>query len=482
MLLSPKQREYVLKSAGHRWGFKGGATRSGKTYLDFRWIIPIRIRERIGKDGLAVILGVTKSTIERNVLEPMRNLYGDMLVGTISSDNTAWIFGEKCYCLGAEKVSQVSKIRGASIKYCYGDEVADWSEEVFALLKSRLDKEYSCFDGTFNPQYPDHWLKKFLDSNADIFSQTYTIDDNPFLPESFKENLKKEYEGTVYYERYILGRWVIAEGLVYPMFDRERNVTSERGGPGRYWISSDYGTQNPTVFALWREYGGKAVMEKEYYHSGRESGRQKTDEEYYQDLETFADGYRIERVVLDPSAASFAECIRRHGKFSVWKANNAVLDGIRFTGACIKSGIIKFHESCENAFREFGLYSWDKDAGEDCVIKENDHCLTGDTLIDTVSGQKRIADLVGKTGKLFCTDGNKAVISEFSDVRMTQREATVYELMLNDGRTVKATAEHPILTKRGWVKLKDLRTDDEVACIGGENEGNVQRGWTNRLF
>lgn len=373
MLLSPKQREYVLKSAGHRWGFKGGATRSGKTYLDFRWIIPIRIRERIGKDGLAVILGVTKSTIERNVLEPMRNLYGDMLVGTISSDNTAWIFGEKCYCLGAEKVSQVSKIRGASIKYCYGDEVADWSEEVFALLKSRLDKEYSCFDGTFNPQYPDHWLKKFLDSDADIFSQTYTIDDNPFLPEVFKENLKKEYEGTVYYDRYILGRWVRAEGLVYPMFDRDRNVTSERGGPGRYWISSDYGTQNPTVFALWREYGGKAVMEKEYYHSGRESGRQKTDEEYYQDLEAFADGYRIERVVLDPSAASFAECIRRHGKFSVWKANNAVLDGIRFTGACIKSGIIKFHESCKNAFREFGLYSWDKDAGEDRVMKENDH-------------------------------------------------------------------------------------------------------------
>lgn len=375
MLLSPKQREYVLKSAGHRWGFKGGATRSGKTYLDFRWIIPIRIRERIGKDGLAVILGVTKSTIERNVLEPMRNLYGDMLVGTISSDNTAWIFGEKCYCLGAEKVSQVSKIRGASIKYCYGDEVADWSEEVFALLKSRLDKEYSCFDGTYNPQYPNHWLKRFLDSDADIFSQTYTIDDNPFLPEVFKENLKKEYEGTVYYDRYILGLWRIAEGLVYPMFDRERNVTSERGGTGRYWISSDYGTQNPTVFALWREYGGKAVMEKEYYHSGRESGRQKTDEEYYQDLEAFADGYRIERVVLDPSAASFAECIRRHGKFSVWKANNAVLDGIRFTGACIKSGIIKFHESCENAFREFGLYSWEKDAGEDCVIKENDHCM-----------------------------------------------------------------------------------------------------------
>lgn len=217
MLLSPKQIEFV-REAHHRWNFKGGATRSGKTYLDFRWIIPIRIRERAGKDGLTVILGVTKSTIERNVLEPMRNIYGSELVSMISSDNTAWLFGEKCYCLGAEKITQVSKIRGASIKYCYGDEVADWSAEVFALLKSRLDKGYSCFDGTFNPQNPSHWLKKFIDSDADIFSQTYTIDDNPFLPDTFKSNLKREYAGTVYYNRYILGMWSAAEGAVYPRF------------------------------------------------------------------------------------------------------------------------------------------------------------------------------------------------------------------------------------------------------------------------
>lgn len=374
MLLSQKQTEFV-RYGNRRWNFKGGATRSGKTYLDFKWIIPIRIRDRIGKDGLAVILGVTKSTIERNVLEPMRNLYGDELVGTISSDNTAWIFGEKCYCLGAEKVSQVSKIRGASIKYCYGDEVADWSEEVFALLKSRLDKEYSCFDGTYNPQYPNHWLKKFLESDADIFSQTYTIDDNPFLPPAFVENLKKEYAGTVFYDRYILGRWTLAEGLVYPMFSKEAHVTSETGGAGKYFISCDYGTQNPTVFCLWRMDKGRAVMEKEYYHSGRATNRQKTDEEYYQDLERFADGYEIERIVIDPSAASFSECIRRHGKFAVWKANNDVLDGIRLTAACIKSGRIKFHESCTHAFDEFGLYSWDKDAAEDKVIKENDHVL-----------------------------------------------------------------------------------------------------------
>ena len=375
MLLSQKQREFVLE-ANHRWNFKGGATRSGKTYLDFRWIIPIRIRERIGTDGLTVILGVTKSTIERNVLEPMRNLYGDTLVGIISSDNTVWLFGEKCYCLGAEKVSQVSKIRGASIKYCYGDEVADWSEDVFELLKSRLDKEYSCFDGTFNPQYPSHWLKQFLDSNADIFSQTYTIDDNPFLPEVFVENLKKEYAGTVFYDRYILGKWTLAEGLVYPMFSMDKHVTHENpGGSGVYYISIDYGTKNPTAMGLWRVYKGEAVMEKEYYYDGRARRRQKTDEEYYQDLEQFSKEYDIERVIVDPSAASFKECIFRHGKFPVWDANNSVIDGIRLTGSLLQTGRLKFHESCTNTFREFEIYMWDDKAAEDKPLKENDHAM-----------------------------------------------------------------------------------------------------------
>lgn len=375
MLLSPKQHEFVL-NANRRWNFKGGATRSGKTYLDFRWMIPIRIRDRVGKDGLTVILGVTKSTIERNVLEPMRNLYGDTLVGSISSDNTAWLFGEKCYCLGAEKVSQVSKIRGASIKYCYGDEVADWSEEVFELLKSRLDKKYSCFDGTFNPQYPGHWLKQFLDSDADIFSQTYTIDDNPFLPKKFVDNLKREYAGTVFYDRYILGEWALAEGLVYPMFSMDKHVIrGNPDGPGLYYIAIDYGTMNPTAMGLWRVYRGEAVMLKEYYYDGRAKKKQKTDEEYYQDLENFADGKKIERVIVDPSAASFKECIHRHGKFAVWDADNSVLDGIRLTATLLQTGRIKFHESCENTFQEFQSYMWDGDAGEDKVIKESDHSM-----------------------------------------------------------------------------------------------------------
>lgn len=378
MLLSEKQIEFC-RYANHRWNFKGGATRSGKTYLDFKWIIPQRIRERVDKDGLAVILGVTKSTIERNVLEPMRNIYGGALVGTISSDNTVKLFGEKCYALGAEKVSQVSKIRGASIKYCYGDEVADWSTDVFELLKSRLDKEYSCFDGTFNPQYPGHWLKEFLDSDADIFSQTYTIDDNPFLPKEFVENLKKEYAGTVFYDRYILGLWAAADGLVYPMFNVNTHVLDEIPWQalqyGKWYISMDYGTVNPTAAGLWCLYRGTAYMVQEYYYDSRKTQNRRTDEEHYASIEALAGNHKIERIIIDPSAASFKETIRRHGKFAVWDGDNSVIDGIRLTGTLLQAEKIKVCRCCEKTISEFQSYRWDTEAIEDAVIKEFDHSM-----------------------------------------------------------------------------------------------------------
>lgn len=376
MLLSPKQIEFV-NNATRRWNFKGGATRSGKTYLDFKWIIPLRIRERIGLDGLTVILGVTKSTIERNVLEPMRNIYGDELVGTISSDNTAMLFGEKCYCLGAEKISQVSKIRGASIKYCYGDEVADWSEEVFTLLKSRLDKEYSCFDGTFNPQHPEHWLKVFLDSDADIFSQTYSLDDNPFVPESFKENLKKEYQGTVWFDRYILGLWCRAEGLIYPFFDPKKCCGGDVRGD-EYYISVDYGTYNPFSAGLWSvDYEKQtATRIKEFYYDGRKKRRQLTDREYYKHLEELAGDYPIECIVVDPSAASFIAEIRDNGVFDVRQANNSVLDGIRFTGKLLNNGNLRIATCCKNSIKEFQSYTWDEKSIEgDKPLKQNDHAM-----------------------------------------------------------------------------------------------------------
>ncbi len=218
MQLSPKQKEF-WNAPFHRWNVKAGATRSGKTYLDL-FIIPRRIRERAGLPGLVVLMGNTKGTLQRNVIDPLIELYGSDLVTPIRSDNTAMMFGEKVYCLGADNKKHVDRLRGASIKYCYGDEVVTWEQEVFEMLKSRLDKEYSCFDGTCNPKDPEHWFKKFLDSDADIFQQTYSIDDNPFLAPSVRAAMKNEHKG-VFYDRHILGLWTVAEGLIFPYFAKE---------------------------------------------------------------------------------------------------------------------------------------------------------------------------------------------------------------------------------------------------------------------
>ena len=375
MALSQKQIEYI-NNANKRWNIKTGATRSGKTFLDFSYVIPKRIRARIGKDGLVVILGVTKSTIERNVLEPMRNMYGSHLVGEINSQNKCYLFGEWVYCLGAEKVSQVSKIRGASIKYCYGDEVADWSEEVFNILKSRLDKEYSCFDGSLNPQSPSHWLKQFIDSDADIYCQKYTIFDNPFLSKEFVANLCKEYEGTVYYKRYILGEWAIAEGLVYGMFN-DSNIYDEEVRPHNdclYWLSIDYGTMNPFAIGLMEMNNiGRVRQVKEYHYSGRETGTTIDNEAYYKQIVNIADGFLIQGIVIDPSAAAMKATIKKYGQFSIIDGNNDVNNGIQEVAKYINLGMLQIHKNCTETKKEFETYAWDDEAVEDTVIKESDH-------------------------------------------------------------------------------------------------------------
>lgn len=214
--LSEKQKQFI-REAKEVWNFKIGAVRSGKSYEDVAYEIINGINERRGLAGLNVIMGVSKTTIERNVLQPMREIYTSALVSVINSQNICYIAGEPVYCIGAEKASQVAKIQGSSIKYCYGDEVAKWHRDVFEMLESRLDKPYSRFSGSANPEAPTHWLKAFID-REDIpkYVQKYVIDDNPFLPREYVERLKREYSASeVLYKRLILGEWVLSSGRVY---------------------------------------------------------------------------------------------------------------------------------------------------------------------------------------------------------------------------------------------------------------------------
>lgn len=215
--ISEKQAEYIRK-ATHRWNGKVGATQCGKTFVDTLFVIPNRIIEGKGKKGLNFIVGVSKETITRNIIEPLQEIYGNKAVTDISSKNTSTMFGERVYCLGADNVGRVSKFRGARAKYIYIDEIYDINEEVFELLKSRLSFEYSACDFAGNPQFPSHFVERFIKSGVDLYLQRYTIFDNPFLPKNYVDNLCKEYEGTVYYTRYILGQPCSAEGLIYGQF------------------------------------------------------------------------------------------------------------------------------------------------------------------------------------------------------------------------------------------------------------------------
>ena len=231
MPLTEFQQEY-LRNCSHRWNVKTGATRSGKTYLDCAVTIPKRICAARG-EGLLVMLGNTLGTLERNVLEPMRGLWGPELVGVVrtsASGNIVQLFGHKVYVLGADNKKHIARIQGAAFEYAYGDEITTWDEGVFQMLKSRLSCPHSHFDGTCNPESPSHWFKKFLDSDADIYCQAYTIDDNPTLPAQFVADLKKEYTGTVYYNRFILGQWMAANGVIYRLL-----ADSLAAGDGRFF-------------------------------------------------------------------------------------------------------------------------------------------------------------------------------------------------------------------------------------------------------
>lgn len=377
--LSPKQVEYIQKSCC-RWNVKIGATQCGKTFIDVQYIIPKRITDGIGKQGLNVILGVSKETIERNILEPMRDIWGDKMVSDINSRNFATLFGEKVYCLGAEKVSQVSKLRGAKFKYLYIDEIVDINEEVFQLAKSRLSLPYSVCDAAGNPSYPSHFVKKFIDSadsGINIYCQQWTLYDNPFLDPSYVKAMEAEYAGTVYFDRYVLGRWCKAEGLVYPMYLNAIESVPETPIQD-VCLSLDYGTYNAFAAILWEKHGGVWYGSREYYYSGRAQGIQKTDEDYGKDLDKFIEEYlgvrsRID-VIIDPSAASFITLLRRKERYRVLPAINNVANGIRDTSTAMQKGLIKISPNCKNWRLEVEGYVWDNGV-EDRPIKENDHAM-----------------------------------------------------------------------------------------------------------
>ena len=244
-----------------------------------------------------------------------------------------------------------------------------------ALARCSLDGSKLWFN--CNPDTPLHWfyeewIKKSAEKNCLYLH--FTMDDNPSLTPAIKRRYESLYSGA-FYDRFVLGKWVAAQGLVYPFFSRSVHVAEPEGIPSRYFISCDYGTVNPSSFGLWGEYGGRWYRLNEYYFDSRREGEQRTDEEHYAALEQLAGELNVEAVIADPSAASFLECIRRHGRFRAVPAKNDVIDGIRRVSDALKERRILFSQSCTDCLREFSLYRWDNTAARDAPRKEYDHAM-----------------------------------------------------------------------------------------------------------
>lgn len=284
-------------------------------------------------------------------------------------ENTFWIFG------GKDEASQ-SLIQGMTLSGVMFDEVALMPRSFVEQALARCSVEGSKFWFNCNPSNPAHWFYNEWIKKADskrVLYLHFSMEENPSLSKEMLQRYENMYSGA-FYERFVKGRWVAADGLIYPMFGDSCMADCPQQCSG-YYISCDYGTVNPTSMGLWGESGGVWYRTHEYYYSSKRSGAQKTDEEYYAELEKLADGRRINAVICDPSAASFIATIRKHGRFKVIPAKNDVLDGIRRVSDCLKSGRIKICRGCDDSVREFSLYCWDEGAAKDCPRKENDHAM-----------------------------------------------------------------------------------------------------------
>lgn len=439
--------------------------RSGKTWISLvQWALFVASQPLTAE---FLMVGKTITTLKRNCLGLLQEL--EPTFGYSVSQKKGVLYGRTIWLEGASNERAENSIRGMTLTGAYLDELTLIPEGFYFMCLSRLSEHGAKLFATTNPDSPMNYVYRKIIKNDDIDKQVekFLIKDNTFLDPEYIRQLEKEYSG-VFYQRYFLGEWVLAEGLVYPMFSRKHNVvdTVDRNYE-RLIVGIDYGTQNPTAMIVFGLCDGIWYAVKEYYHSGRDSNEQKTDQQYYDELVKLCDGLNIERIIIDPSAASFIALCRQGGMFSVLKAKNDVLTGIRHTAAMVDDGRLLVNDCCVNLIREFGLYSWDAKAISDTVIKANDHCLSGDTQVDTLFGKRKIKNLVGKLGLVWSYNEkkHKRVLRPFFNVRKTQTNQQTYEIICENGKKICCTNNHKILTSRGWVEAQNLTVEDEILDI-----------------
>ena len=384
--LSPRQN--LAMTWWNRPGFEGydgiicdGSVRSGKTVAMTVGFIMWAMTRFNGCNF--ALCGKTIESLRRNVTKNLpvwldgifsfkeHRSENDIVISACGRKNTFYLFG------GRDE-SSYTLIQGITLAGVLLDEVALMPRSFVEQATTRCSMDGAKMWFNCNPEGPSHWfyLEWILDARKKkMLHLHFTMDDNLSLSVATKRRLNSLYSG-VFYDRYIRGLWVVAEGLIYTMFNKDFHVVPSVPRPyDKYFISVDYGTVNPTSAGLWGRANGKWYRMREYYFDSRKEGRQRTDEEHYAELEALAGDLRITAVIVDPSAASFIETIRRHSRFAVVKASNSVIDGIRNVATRLQRGDIFICDCCTDNIREYGLYRWDEKTAADRPIKENDHSM-----------------------------------------------------------------------------------------------------------
>jgi PBSX family phage terminase large subunit len=374
MPLSPKQ-ELTIRECTAPYNFWVGAVSSGKTFSS---VLALRDKLRTGPKGDVMILGVSRPTIQRNVLNELYSLLGSTAPSTKTTETK--LYGRNVYFVGAHDESAVRVIQGATLAFAYVDEATCIPYPVFKMLESRLRVPGAQLLATCNPEGPAHWLKKeFIDRAKELGYKywNFRLDDNPTLDEAYKSRIKSSYSG-MWYNRYILGEWAAAHGLIYDQFDHLNIYENATHNPSYFVIGIDYGTTNATAAVLGAispTHWPQIRIDEEYYYDSSKEGRSKTDAEYADDIKKFC-GYRnVKAIYVDPAAASFKIALQRLD-LPVVDANNDVLLGIRHTSKFISQKNLVIHKSCTTLIEHLQSYSWDPkaaDRGEDKPLKKQDH-------------------------------------------------------------------------------------------------------------
>lgn len=391
---APKQLQFIVESDA-KWNLAHGSVRSGKTVGTL-----FRFMEACADcpDSQIFMAGFTSETIYQNAI---RLIMESPQLSEFRRFCT-WFSGKRqlkykdkvIQTLGAKDEGAIGQFQGKTMSLLYGDEMTLWPESIIDMANTRLSNPWSMGFGSMNPSHPNHKLKQWIDKadagDPNYYALHFTLDDNPYVDEQYKQRIRDSLSG-LFYKRNYLGLWCLAEGSIFDFFDRNIHVVRKPPRAAEYWVAGiDYGTSNNFACMLMGVNTGHSTQmgvcrwfEKEYVWDSKKQGRQKTNSEYADDVLEFLEPYGVRAVYIDPSAASFRLELRKRG-LTVVDADNDVMNGITFMTSEMRKGNIFVCQDCPNLIRELETYVWDAKAaerGEDKPLKKDDHCIDGSRYV-----------------------------------------------------------------------------------------------------